>query len=252
AKKPPQPRKNTKKNKDVEPENDNSSMEVENAVEVVKPKGRAGSKNTQKKAGDESDILSLQERLAAYNFESSGEKSGAMENKEPVPAGKKQINKRGGAKKMSSTIVLESDSDNEDDDNFEVQQKAAPAKKGGRKPAAQNAKAPALPKKRNVGTKQTLGKKILTGMLQPTESTATSPEKKARKMGESSIEDLSAGSASNSPISEDEVVEIAPQPARARPQRANRTQKIYVVSESESDNYSDEDAELSDMEEDDD
>ncbi|GAU18535.1 hypothetical protein TSUD_325240 [Trifolium subterraneum] len=300
AKKPPQPRKNTKKNKNVEPENDNSSTEVENVVEVVKPKGRAGSKNTQKKAGDESDILSLQERLAAYNFESSGEKSGenvvevvkpkgragskntqkkagdesdilslqerlaaynfessgeksgAMESEEPVPAGKKQINKRAGAKKMLSTIVLESDSDNEDDGNFEVQQKAAPTKKGGRKPAAQNTKAPALPKKRNVGTKQTLGKKLLTGMLQPAESTATSPEKKARKMRESSIEDLSAGSASNSPISEDEVVEIAPQPARARPQRANRTRKIYVVSESESDHDSDEDAELSDMEEDDD
>ncbi|WJX39561.1 DNA topoisomerase 2 [Trifolium repens] len=241
AKKPPQPRKNTKKNKDVETENDNSSMEIENAVEVVKPKGRAGSLNIQKKAGDESDILSLQERLAAYNFESSGEKSGAMESEEPVPAGKKQINKRGGAKKMSSTIVLESDSDNEDDDNFEAQQKAAPGKKGGKKPAAQKAKAPAkapaFPKKRNIGTKQTLGKTLLTGMLQPAESTT---------------EDLSAGSASNSPISEDEVVEIAPQQARARPQRANRTQKIYVVSESESDNDSDEDAELSDMEEDDD
>jgi DNA topoisomerase-2 len=167
--------------------------------------------------------------------------STAMESEEPVPAGKKQINKRGGAKKMSSTIVLESDSDNEDDDNFEAQQKAAPGKKGGRKPAAQKAKAPAkapaFPTKRNIGTKQTLGKTLLTGMLQPAESTT---------------DDLSAGSASNSPISEDEVVEIAPQPARARPQRANRTQKIYVVSESESDNDSDEDAELSDMEEDDD
>jgi DNA topoisomerase-2 len=160
-----------------------------------------------------------------------------MESEEPVPAGKKQINKRGGAKKRSSTIVLESDSDNEDDDNFEAQQKAAPGKKGGRKPAAQKAKAPAFPTKRNIGTKQTLGKTLLTGMLQPAESTT---------------DDLSAGSASNSPISEDEVVEIAPQPARARPQRANRTQKIYVVSESESDNDSDEDAELSDMEEDDD
>ncbi|GAU30192.1 hypothetical protein TSUD_311430 [Trifolium subterraneum] len=249
TKKTPQPRKNTKKNKDVEPENDKSSMEVENVVEVVKPKGRAGSKNTQKKAGDENDIpSSLHERLAVYNFESSGEKSEAMESEEPVPAGKKPINKRAGAKKMSSTIVLEPDSDNEDDDNFEVQQKATPAKKGGRKPAAQNNKAPALPKKRKVGTKQIL----LTDMLQPAESTATSPEKKARKMSEPSLEDLSAGSASNSPISEDEVVEIAPQPTSARPQRANRTQKIYVMSESESDNDSDEDAELSDMEEDDD
>ncbi|CAL5213936.1 unnamed protein product [Lathyrus oleraceus] len=279
AKKPPQPRKNTKKSKSAEPENDNSAMEIENDVEVAKPKGRSGSKNIQKEADE--DILSLQERLAAYNLESSGEKSGAnaMESEEPVPAGKKQVNKRGGAKKKSSTIVLESDSDNEvhdvdDDDDFEVQPKAAPVKKGGRKPAAQNAKkAPAAPKKRNVGTKQSLGQKLLTDMLQPAESTGTSPEKKVRKMRESPfnkksgsilgraagkdispIADLSEGSASNSSPStaEDEVVEIAPQPARARPQRANRAQKIYVLSESESDDDSDEDAELSDFEEDDD
>lgn len=201
-----------------------------------------------------------------------------MESEEPVPAGKKQVNKRGGAKKKSSTIVLESDSDDEvhdvdDDDDFEVQPKAAPVKKVGRKPAAQNAKkAPAAPKKRNVGTKQSLGQKLLTDMLQPAESTGTSPEKKVRKMRESPfnkksgsilgraagkdispIADLSEGSASNSSPStaEDEVVEIAPQPARARPQRANRAQKIYVLSESESDDDSDEDAELSDFEDDD-
>jgi len=229
------------------------------------------------------------------------------------PAGKKQINKRGGAKKKSNTIVLESDSDNEvndvedddddfevqekaapatkggrkpaaqnakkaaaEDDEFEVQEKAAPAKKGGRKPAAQNAKPPAkaaaAPKKRNVGSKSTLGQKLLTDMLQPAESIGTSPEKKVRKMRESPfnkksgsilgktanmdvspIADLSEGSTSNSPTAEDEVVEIAPQPARARPQRANRTQMKYVVSESESDNESDdEDAELSDFDEDDD
>ncbi|XP_004499912.1 DNA topoisomerase 2 [Cicer arietinum] len=284
AKKPPQPRKNTKKAKTVEPENDNSSMEIENPVEVAKPKGRAVSKNTQKETDD--DILSLQERLAAYNFESSGEKSAAMETEEPaVPAAKKPINRRGGVKKKSSTIVLdESDSDNDvnnidDDDDFEVQQKAAPApeagkkKGGGRKPAAQNTKkaaAPAAPKKRNVGGKQTMGQKLLTDMLQPAEGTGTSPEKKVRKMRESPfnkksgsilgraankdispIADLSAGSASNSPA-DDDVVEIAPQPTRARPQRANRTQKTYVLSETESDNDSDDDAELSDFDEDED
>jgi DNA topoisomerase-2 len=209
--------------------------------------------------------------------------STATESEEPVPAMKKQINRGGGAKKKPSTIVLESDSDNEvhdvdDDDDFEVQEKAAPVKKGGRKPAAQNtkkapAKAAAAPKKRNVGTKQLSGQKLLTDMLQPAESTGTSPEKKVRKMRESPfnkksgsilgrdanknispLADLSEGSTSNSPIAEDEVVEIPPQPSRARPQRANRTQKKYVVSESESesDDDSDEDAELSDFEEDDD
>ncbi|CAJ2639117.1 unnamed protein product [Trifolium pratense] len=276
GKKPPQPRKNTKKTQNVEPENDNSSMEIENAVDIAKPKGRAGSKKNTPKEPDE-EMLSLQERLAAYNIESSGEKSQAMESEEPVPAMKKQINRGGGAKKKSSTIVLDSDNevnDVDDDDDFEVHEKAAPVKKGGRKPAAQNAKkapakAPAAPKKRNVGTKQLSGQKILTDMLQPAES----PEKKVRKMRESPfnkksgsllgrdankdispLADLSEGSTSNSPIAEEEVVEIPPQPSRARPQRANRTQKKYVVSESEPeiDDDSDDDAELSDFEEDDD
>jgi len=201
-----------------------------------------------------------------------GFSSTAIESEEPVPAGKKQINKRGGAKNKSSTIGLESDSDNEvvdDDDDFEVQQKAALVKKGGRKPAAQNAnKASAAPKKRNVGTRQTLGQKLFTdNMLQSAESTATSPEKKVRKMRESpfnkkssgsildraankvtsQIEDLSAGSASNSPIAKNEVVEIAPQPARVKPHRANPNQNKYVATGYESDNDSDEDAELSDL-----
>ncbi|RHN69278.1 putative DNA topoisomerase (ATP-hydrolyzing) [Medicago truncatula] len=61
------------------------------------------------------------------------------------------------------------------------------------------------------------------------------------------IEDLSAGSASNSPIAKNEVVEIAPQPARAKPHGANPNQNKYVVSGYESDNDSDEYAELSDF-----
>ncbi|MCH92805.1 DNA topoisomerase 2-like, partial [Trifolium medium] len=74
GKKPPQPRKNTKKTQNVEPENDNSSMEIENAVDIAKPKGRAASKKNTPKEPEE-EMLSLQERLAAYNIESSGEKS---------------------------------------------------------------------------------------------------------------------------------------------------------------------------------
>ncbi|XP_027343059.1 DNA topoisomerase 2 [Abrus precatorius] len=289
AKKPPQPRKNTKKAKNVEPEHDNSSMEVENVAEVTKPKGTAGSQKTQKDSDDE--ILSLQERLAAYNFgaSSSSDQSAAMEAEEPpVPAaGKKDVPKRRGAprKKASSTVVLDvSDSDNEvvhegddDDDDFEIQQPVATEagkKKPGRKPAAQNAKkAPAATRKRNVGGKQskTLGQKLLTDMLEPT---GISPEKKVRKMRASPFnkksssvlgrvatadreenvsEDLS-GSASNSSPSTEDVVEIAPPPAaRARPLRANRRQTRYVLSDSESDNDSDGNAsEFSDFEEDED
>jgi DNA topoisomerase II len=104
-------------------------------------------------------------------------------------------------------------------------------------------------------------------MLQSAESTATSPEKKVRKMRDppfnkkssgstlyraankdtSQIEDLSPGSASNSPIAKNEVVEIAPHPARAKPHRANPNQNKYVASGYESDNDSNEDAELSDF-----
>ncbi|XP_061348809.1 DNA topoisomerase 2-like [Gastrolobium bilobum] len=282
AKKPPQPRKNTKA-KNVDPEDDNSSMNIENDAEVTKPKGRASSKNTEKVADDE--ILSLQERLAAYNFGASSDLSAAMETEEPsVPAGKKEYSRRGGAnKKSSSTIVLDSSDsdrnvdDDEEDEDFELLQQAAPEagkKKGGRKPAAQNAKKPpAATRKRNVGNKQSqalLGQKFITDMLQPAESTGISPEKKVRKMRESPFnkksssvlgrvteknetasEDLS-GSASNSPPSS-EVVEIAPAAARARPQRANRRQARYIVSESESDDESDDDAsDFSDFDQDED
>ncbi|XP_061355675.1 DNA topoisomerase 2-like [Gastrolobium bilobum] len=280
TKKPPQPRKNTKKAKNVEQDNDNSSMEIDKVADVTKPKGRSSSKKTEV-ADDE--ILSLQERLAAYNFGASSDQSAAMEEP-PVPAGKKENNRRGGAKKKSSsTLVFDvSDSDNDDDDDdddFELlQQEAAPEagkKKGGRKPAAQNAKKqPAATRKRNVGSKQsqTLGQKLITDMLQVAEGTGISPEKKVRKMrespfnkksgsvlgrvtdfkDESASEDLS-GSASNSGSAE--VVDTAPPAAaaRARPQRANRTKAIYILSESESDNQSDGNAsEFSDFEEDED
>lgn len=213
--------------------------------------------------------------------------STGMETEEPpAPAEKKEAPKRrGAAKKKSSAIVLDdSDSDNEihdvedDDDNFEIMQPVAleaGKKKGGRKPAAQNAKkapAAASTKKRNVGGKQSqlLGQKLITDML---ESTGISPEKKVRKMraspfnkksssvlgrvaaadkDDSVSEDLSGDSAGSSPRITEEVVEIAPPPARARPQRANRRQTTYVLSESESDNDSDVDEDYSDFEEDED
>lgn len=267
----------------------------------------------------EDEIVSLQERLAAYNFGASSDisegkyfwttvvlnlpinfhiafisvlklvfTSTGMETEEPsAPAEKKEGPKRrGAAKKKSSAIVLDdSDSDNEvhnvddddDDEDFEIMQPVAPGrKKGGRKPAAQNAKkapAAASTKKRNVGGKQSqlLGQKLITDML---ESTGISPEKKVRKMraspfnkksssvlgrvaaadkDESVSKDLSGGSdaSSSSPSITEEVVEIAPPAARARPQRANRRQTTYVLSESESDNDSDNE-DYSDFEEDED
>ncbi|QCD95617.1 DNA topoisomerase II [Vigna unguiculata] len=284
AKKPPQPRKYTKKAKNVEPDN-NSSMEVENVDEVTKPKGRAaGSANTQTVGDDE--ILSLQERLAAYNFAASSDQSTGMETEEPpAPAGKTAPKRRGpAAKKKSSTVVLdETDSDHDNDvtadDDFEIMQPSTGAgkKKAGRKPAAQNAKkAPAATRKRNVGGKQAqlLGQKLITDMM---EKTGISPEKKVRKMRaspfnkksssvlgrvaaaadkeESVSESLSGGSAGSNPSPstspEEEVVEVVPTSARARPQRANRKPMTYVLS-SESDNDSDQNEEYSDFEEDED
>lgn len=206
-----------------------------------------------------------------------------METEEsPVPVAKKTYGKRAAAQKKSSTVTVleESDNDSEDvvvadddDDVFELQQKPAPAtekKRRGRKPAAQNAakKQPAATGKRGgAGNKQSqiLGQKFITDLLKPAdESSGISPEKKVRKMraspfnkksgsllakvsnkDETESEELSGSAASASP-GLDEVVEVAPA-ARARPQRANRTQtRRYVLSDTESDNepddYDEEDA----------
>lgn len=208
-----------------------------------------------------------------------------METEEPhVPAGKKEYGKRAAAKKKSSTVTVldSSDSENEnvvadDDDDFELGQQSAPEtekKKRGRKPAAQNAarKPPAATRKRGVAANkqsQILGQKFITDMLKPAaENSGISPEKKVRKMRESPFnkksgsllakvvnkdetesEELS-GSASTSPGA-DEAVEIAPA-ARARPQRANRRQTTYVVSDSDNETDDDDEAtEDSDFDEED-
>lgn len=215
-----------------------------------------------------------------------------METEErPAPAGKTAPKRRGPAAKKSTAIVLdETDSDNDNDDtndnDFEITQPSAGSgkKKGGRKPAAQNAKkapaaqnakkAPAATRKRNVGGKQSqvLGQKLITDMM---EKTGISPEKKVRKMRaspfnkksssvlgrvaaapnieESVSEDLSGGgSAGSNPspgTAEEEVVEVAAPPSRTRPQRVIRKPMTYVLSDSESDNDSDQNEDYSDFEE---
>ncbi|MED6185751.1 DNA topoisomerase 2 [Stylosanthes scabra] len=265
TKAPKKPRqKNTKKANVIEEETEdisNSSMERENAAEVAKPKGRVGSKKEPVKVVDE-EIQSLQERLAAYNFAASAALQ--FEQSADDNASKEEYNKRGGAKKKapsSSSLVLDisgSDNDENDDGDFEIQEVK---KKGGRKPAAQNAKKPAAAatRKRGAGNKQSqlLGQKFITDMLKPAESSGnSSPEKKVRKMRESPFNKKSgsvlsrvaqkegsssgemsfgSGSSVSASIMEEEVVEVAPSAARNRPQRANRTQAKYVISESESD-----------------
>lgn len=168
-----------------------------------------------------------------------------METEVPqVPARKKEPSKRGAAQKKALPTVSEI-SGSEDDTDLEVE---VVKRKGGRKPAA-NAKAAnptAATKRRGPASKQSqgLGQKLLTEMLKPAEDTGISPEKKVRKMraspfnkksssvlGQVHKEDEANESGSASTSESTGVIEL---PARARPQRANRTQTRYVLSDSES------------------
>ncbi|KAK7826207.1 dna topoisomerase 2 [Quercus suber] len=136
---------------------------------------------------------------------------------------------------------------------------------GSRKAPAKAGKAPAAAKKRGAAKKQqpqTLGQKLLTDMLKPAENSGISPEKKVRKMRASPFNKKSgsvlgrvgmvnevteneenSGSASTS-ASTEETVEVAP--ARARPQRVNRAQTRYVLSDSESE-HATEDSEFDEV-----
>ncbi|XP_050281804.1 DNA topoisomerase 2-like [Quercus robur] len=190
-----------------------------------------------------------------------------METEVPkVLAKKKEPSKRAAAaaqKKKPLATVSEISDDNDineivdDDEDSEIEVVAAPEarKTGGRKPAAnaKAVKAPAVAKKRGAANKQqpqTLGQKLLTDMLKPAENSGISPEKKVRKMRASPFNKKSgcvlgrvgkvhevieneenSGSASTSANAE-ETIEVAP--ARARPQRVNRAQTKYVLSDSES------------------
>jgi DNA topoisomerase-2 len=178
--------------------------------------------------------------------------------KEPskVPAKKKEPSKTTAAQKKpfaAVTEVSDVDENDSDDEVFELET----GKKGGKKPAAnaKAAKAPAAAKKRGAPKKQqpqTSGQKLLTDMFKPAENAGISPEKKVRKMRASPFNKKSSsmlgrvsgeneatggeenlGSASTSASTEESVEAV---PARARPQRANRNQTRYVLSDSESEN----------------
>ncbi|PSS24455.1 DNA topoisomerase [Actinidia chinensis var. chinensis] len=294
---PKNPRKNSKKATNAESVSEStalstsSSMETDNVAEVVKPKGGRGAP---KKAparkekpsmvlkdddDDDDEVLELKERLAAYNLdESSPDQSGAMETEvPPVPAGKKEPNRRAaGQKKPLSTVTEISDSDDEkdaSDEDFELEEEAVPEvgkTKRGRKPSANTkvaAKPPAPTKKRVPANKQS--QKLITEILKPVENMGISPEKKVRKMraspfnkksgsvlgrmGKEGEENTSTGSeerlgsASTAESTEDTSEVMVP---RARPPRMNRGKVRYVVSDSDSDKVSDDsdfdESELSD------
>ena len=204
----------------------------------------------------------------------------AMETEVPQePAGKKEPSKRAAAAKKKPVVSLSeiSESIGEIDINDEdLEVVAAPEagkKGGGRKPAANSkaAKPPAAAKKRGPaaeGKQSKAQQKLLTEMLKPSaEDSGISPEKKVRKMRASPFNKKSSSilgrvgkeleaitdseetlctSSSMSINNTEEVTEVI-QP-RSRPQRANRKQTTYVVSDSETENAPDD----SDFEEDED
>lgn len=176
-------------------------------------------------------------------------------------AKKKEPIKRAAAKKKTTAKSTQISDDNSDgDEDFEIKEIAAPpaAKKGGGRKAAANAKttkppaAAAAANKREPKAK--LGQKLITQMLEPTENSGISPEKKVRRIRASPFNKKSGSILGRVGI---EVVEEEEDggnegkmmgsgssatteesagypPARGKSQRANRTQVRYVVSDSDS------------------
>ncbi|XP_057524513.1 DNA topoisomerase 2 isoform X1 [Amaranthus tricolor] len=199
--------------------------------EQVKGNGRAGPKKAPVKKQvkpavvkevEEEEIPSLQQRLAAYHLDSSPEKSDGMETDAPAA---KVVRKRPEAKKPIAVIEDISD----DDDSFEPEI-SKPAKKGRGRPAKH---------------------KVIPKAATTSDTTDISPEKKVRRMRESPFNKKSGsvmntgeldtssgkssiGSVGISALSLDSIDEEVV-PARARPQRANRRQAAYVLSDSDSD-----------------
>ncbi|XP_022935015.1 DNA topoisomerase 2 isoform X1 [Cucurbita moschata] len=234
---------------------------------VVKPKGKAAPRKAPaKKQGktavldddDDDEVLELKDRLAAYKLESSPEPSevSAMETEVPkvqAAAKKKEPSKRAAAKKKTTAKSAQI-SDDSDDGDFEIKEIAPPAaKKGGGRKAAANAKTTKTTKKQEPVAR--LGQKLITQMLEPTENSGISPEKKVRKIRESPFNKKSGsmlgrkigeeeeeveeagneGKMMGSASSETTDEEVARVPlARGRSQRTNRTQVRYVVSDSDS------------------
>ncbi|KAL8262386.1 hypothetical protein R6Q59_023735 [Mikania micrantha] len=200
---------------------------------------------------DDEEIVELEDRLARHNIESSPDQEEAPKKKAPP--------KRAAAATKKKTTII---SDDEDEDEDEVDMSddsdfegivAAPQeekKKGGRKPVAAT-------KKRGAAIKQTGGvQKQITEAMKPV--VEASPEKKVRKMRPSPFNKKS-GSVLNKKDDEKEMVVgessgEAAVAAKARPQRANRKQMTYVISDSdeEEEDANDEAPEDSDFDDDDD
>uniref|UniRef100_M1A902 DNA topoisomerase 2 n=1 Tax=Solanum tuberosum TaxID=4113 RepID=M1A902_SOLTU len=294
----PKPRKTTKKAAVVESTAEpmdvsvGSMAETANVTEVAKPKGRGGgSKKAPAKQAkpvvvedeeEEDEVLALKDRLAAYNLNSSPDRSEVTETEAPKAQTKAPAKRAAAQKKAlpSTPDVSEGEDEIEisDDNEFAPEVAVGGKKKGGRKPAAAKAAAaPKPPKKRAPANKQSqsVGQRLITQVLKPAEDAGVSPDRKVRKMRESPFNKKSgavmgrntSSSSSTSHESEvsppipslgsleEEVSEVVVAP-KARPQRANRTKTTYVISDSDSEEdnddieLSDDDVELSDTDSD--
>ncbi|KAK6928758.1 Histidine kinase/HSP90-like ATPase [Dillenia turbinata] len=266
---PKNPRKPTKKAAErvIDPMEISASLET--VPEVAKPHDQVGvaKKPPAKKTSvvlnddDDEEVLELKDRLAAYNLKSSPEHVPAIETEvSQVPAKKKEPAQRPAARKKPATSVSVISDDEKDDDtsdeDFDVEVVAAPEGKKGAKKAAATAKPAPATKRGAPANKKTrlLGQKLITDVLKPSENAGISPEKKVRKiqaspfdkksgslLGRTSedVEETSKGSdeQSASPSSTDSTTEMnqVVMPARARQQRTNIAQRRYVLSDSESD-----------------
>ncbi|KAL3537453.1 hypothetical protein ACH5RR_000819 [Cinchona calisaya] len=211
---------------------------------------------------DDDEVLELKDRLAAYNLGSSPDHSDAMETE----VQKREPSRRAAAKKPLSSVTEISDNDDDDhqieisdDEDFELEVEKAVQEKGRKKPAnAEATKPPAATTKRGKANKnsQLVGQKLITEVLKPAEKSNISPEKKVRRMRPSPFNKKSGSVLGR--LSQEENDKISPEseeqespasasgsteeiaqvvaPRAARPQRGgNRGTARYVVSDSESD-----------------
>ncbi|CAA0808911.1 DNA topoisomerase 2 [Striga hermonthica] len=271
---PKNPRKNNKKASNKESSTAATvPMDVadKTATETVgekvkKPRAKAAAKKKipAEKVDDEDDdddVGDLRKRIAAYNFDSSPDRSEDMEtDQHQVPAKTKQPNKTALQKKSQSTLSEIADDD--DIADVEVIDDGEKKKKGGgRKPANSKAAKPPLggTKKRGAtaGSNKSLGQKLISEVLKPVEN---SPERKVRKMRSSPFNKKSSSILGKTIILDDDVQESSPENSsigstmearqedvvvapKGRPQRGNRAKASYVISDdSESDDAEDVDA----------
>ncbi|PKA63063.1 DNA topoisomerase 2 [Apostasia shenzhenica] len=199
-----------------------------------KPKGKqkkAITKPVSFESDEDEDVADLEDRLAAYNLESSPDITAAAD----AEARRKEPRGQTAAGKKAFTVISDKEEEDDDDGDFEFVEAAKGKKGGGRKPANSNKvkAAPAATRRREETQKKPiLSQKVISGLLE------NSPDKKVRKIRVSPFNKKS-GSFLNpsSKISTSEVKEDQNEQsiARARPKRLTKPKVVYVESDEEED-----------------